>query len=133
VETYYSQCVQTFPRNLKNRVQSSVRILEIIEIQCSEDGECYAQKLKAFLGLVDDGALSATHPVSEIVVGTVLNHTRGCESIDLHHLTSAHVGLRNCSKDDVPDWLRYVSLNNPRGIGHFYRAHIHGHSLRAGN
>jgi hypothetical protein len=67
---------------LNNRDQSSVRILEIIEIQYSEDGECYAQKLKVLFGLVDAGDLQLAHSVSEKVVESVLNHIRQSEFAD---------------------------------------------------
>ena len=97
MEVYYSQCIQTFPLDLsilEDIAQSSTRILEIIDIQSSEDGECYAQKSKVLFGLVDDGALDAMRPVSETVVETVLNHIRGCESTGImYEFTSTHTCL----------------------------------------
>lgn len=120
--------------SLNTREQSSARILEIIEIQCSEDGECYAQKLKVLFGLVDDGELQPTHPISENVVESVLNYIRQCEFNDTHDIRfSSLCRPLTSSNGYFPDWLRHFTAHISRGIGDVYRLYFYGSSLRSSN
>ena len=105
-----------------------------MEIQCSEDGECYAQKLKVLFGLVDDGEFGPTHPVSEKVVESVLNHIRQGEFADIYGVAfSSPRRPLNSSHGYVPDWLRNFPPHLSCRIGHIHRPHLYGDPLCAGD
>jgi hypothetical protein len=80
LESYYSQAFQSFPptSSLKEKNELTARMLEVLEIQCSGDGELYARQLKGLFGAVDVSPPGETH-ILETIVEMVLVHIRDCE------------------------------------------------------
>jgi hypothetical protein len=81
VESYYSQSLQNFPRISlsKDKNELAARLLEVLEIQCSEDGELYARQLKALLGVIDNPPSGGSYPVLETVVEVILHYIQAGE------------------------------------------------------
>jgi AP-4 complex subunit epsilon-1 len=57
VNTYYTRAIQSIPPALtaKGKDEYVARLLEVIDVVCSEDGESYTRQLKSLLEVAEDG------------------------------------------------------------------------------
>jgi AP-4 complex subunit epsilon-1 len=74
VGSYFVQSVQDIPSALpvKEKTEYAVRLLEIVEIQCGQDGEAYARQLKNLLAAVEHDAAPEHQLVLEGIIEKVL-------------------------------------------------------------
>lgn len=80
--SYFAQSLQSIPSTLSvnDKNEYTVRLLEIVEIQCGEDGEFYAQQLKDLCAAVERDSAPEHQPMLESVIENVLPYIKngGC-------------------------------------------------------
>ena len=83
VDSYFAQSLQSIPSALSVRDKNkyAIRLLEVVEIQCGEDGELYARHLRDLFVAINQDASPEPQPVLESVVEKVLLYIQKGECI----------------------------------------------------
>jgi AP-4 complex subunit epsilon-1 len=83
VGSYFAQSSQSIPSDLsvKDKNEYAIRLLEVLEIQCGEDGELYARQLRDLLGAIDQEPTPERQPVLENIVEIVLLYIKNGECV----------------------------------------------------
>jgi len=94
VESFYSQSSQSFSSvlSLKDKNELIGRMLDVLEIQCSEDGELYARRVVDLLRAADTST-EKSGPVLEKAVEMILLYIQNCKyifSFCVHIVTNLH-------------------------------------------
>ena len=81
MDSYFFQSLQGIPAALavKDKNEYVIRLLEVVDIQCGEDGEFYARQLKDIFVAIDQVAAPERQPVLENVVEKVLLYIKNGE------------------------------------------------------